>query len=90
MLTVVSRLGRRIWFRAGLFTLGALLLALGAEWLEPMLPALQSLDIGQNSVGNLLTIMASSMLAVTTFSLTAMVSAYSSASSVGTPRAPSC
>ena len=87
VLTVVSRLGRRIWFRAGLFTLGALLLALGAEWLEPMLPALQSLDIGQNSVGNLLTIMASSMLAVTTFSLTAMVSAYSSASSVGTPRA---
>ena len=26
VLTVVSRLGRRIWFRAGLFTLGALLL----------------------------------------------------------------
>ncbi len=38
-------------------------------------------------MGTILQIMASSMLAVTTFSLTAMVSAYSSATQLATPRA---
>ncbi|KQN35789.1 hypothetical protein ASG37_15625 [Sphingomonas sp. Leaf407] len=44
-------------------------------------------DIGQDAVGTVLGIIASSMLAVTTFSLTAMVSAYSSATQLATPRA---
>ncbi|KQN82476.1 hypothetical protein ASE90_11045 [Sphingomonas sp. Leaf67] len=44
-------------------------------------------DVGQNAVGTILEIIASSMLAVTTFSLTAMVSAYSSATQLATPRA---
>ena len=43
--------------------------------------------VGSKSVDSILTMLASSMLAVTTFSLTAMVSAYSGATSTITPRA---
>ncbi len=43
--------------------------------------------VDSETVGNLLTILASSMLAVTTFSLSTMVSAYSAATSNVTPRA---
>ncbi|WP_174604609.1 DUF2254 domain-containing protein [Cnuibacter physcomitrellae] len=45
------------------------------------------IDLGQDSVGSILQIIASSMLAVTTFSLTTMVTAYSSATTTATPRA---
>ena len=44
-------------------------------------------NIGADAVNDILNIIASSMLAVTTFSLTAMVSAYSSATQLATPRA---
>jgi uncharacterized membrane protein len=45
------------------------------------------LKIGAESVGNVLNILASSMLAVTTFSLGIAVSAFSAAASNATPRA---
>jgi uncharacterized membrane protein len=45
------------------------------------------MDIGAGSVGDILEIMASSMLAVTTFSLTVMVSAYGTVTSNISPRA---
>lgn len=83
----LRRLTRRIWFRAALFSLGAVLLALASRLLAPMLPAAVGLNIGQDSVDGILQILASSMLAVTTFSLTAMVSAYSGATTLATPRA---
>ncbi len=44
-------------------------------------------NVGSESVGQILNILASSMLAVTTFSLSVMVSAYTAASSHVTPRA---
>jgi len=44
-------------------------------------------EVGSKSVDNILNVLASSMLAVTTFSLTAMVSAYAGAASNITPRA---
>ena len=44
-------------------------------------------QIGASAVGNILGILASSMLAVTTFSLSTMVAAYAAASSSATPRA---
>jgi len=82
----LAQMARAVWFRASLFSLAAVLLALAAGFLEPFLPDL-TVNLGQGSVDEILQILASSMLAVTTFSLTAMVTAYSSASRVATPRA---
>lgn len=84
---VLRRVARKIWFRAALYSVGAIVLALAARVLAPIMPDIFSSNIGQDSVGQILQILASSMLAVTTFSLTAMVQAYSSATTQGTPRA---
>ncbi|SIR62786.1 DUF2254 domain-containing protein [Pseudacidovorax sp. RU35E] len=84
---LLRRTARRIWFRSVVFSLVAVLLAVAARYLAPWLPEHFEGNIGQDSVGGILQILASSMLAVTTFSLTAMVSAYSSATTLATPRA---
>ncbi|TKD51306.1 DUF2254 domain-containing protein [Sphingomonas baiyangensis] len=80
-------LSRRLWFRAAGFSVAAVLLALFAAVIAPWVPYDLSAKIGADAVDNILQIIASSMLAVTTFSLTAMVSAYSAATSTVTPRA---
>lgn len=77
---------RGIWFRATLFTVSGIALALIAELVSWFLPAELQIDLGQHAVTSILQILATSMLAVTTFSLTTMVSAYSSAAQSGTPR----
>ena len=84
---LLSVLTRRIWFRASLFSLGAIATALVAIVVSPHIPAGLQARIGADAVDNLLGIIASSMLAVTTFSLNIMVSAYSAATSNVTPRA---
>ncbi len=84
---ILHRIIRQIWFRAGVISLLSVALAILAGIVTPYLPYTFDVDIGQRSVGTILQIMASSMLAVTTFSLTAMVSAYSSATQLATPRA---
>ena len=81
------RLTRRLWFRAALFTLLAVATALVAAVAEPFIPYDISAKIGADAVDNILGILASSMLAVTTFSLTTMVSAFSAATTNATPRA---
>jgi uncharacterized membrane protein len=84
---ILSRVIKRPWFRASLFSalgVGTALLALAVDqYIPDDLPA----RIGSDAVDNILGIIASSMLAVTTFSLTTMVSAYASATSNVTPRA---
>ncbi len=84
---LVRLLFRRIWFRAALFSIFSVGLALLAAFVAPFVPYDISTKIGSDAVDNILGILASSMLAVTTFSLTAMVSVYSGASSTITPRA---
>lgn len=84
---VLARLTRAIWFRAALFTAGAVLLALVAGVAGPLLPREWELNLGQDAVTTILQIVASSMLAVTTFSVSAMVSAFFAAASATTPRA---
>lgn len=84
---IVRRIVRQVWFRAAIISLLSVALAIVAALVTPYLPHGFDAEIGQDSVGTILQIMASSMLAVTTFSLTAMVSAYSSATQLATPRA---
>lgn len=52
-----------------------------------MIPESVSVKVGAEAVDNILNILASSMLAVTTFSLSIMVTAYGSATTNVTPRA---
>ncbi|MDQ1085225.1 MULTISPECIES: DUF2254 domain-containing protein [Microbacterium] len=80
------RLGRQVWVRAAVFTLIAVIVALAAGFLGPLLPFELGIELGQNAVGSLLQIIATAMLTVSTFSVTAMVTAFSSATTTATPR----
>lgn len=84
---LMLQLTRTLWVRAALFSVLALFTALVAIVLEPYIPSDLPAKIGAGAVDNILNILATSMLAVTTFSLTVMVSAYSAAASSVTPRA---
>jgi uncharacterized membrane protein len=55
--------------------------------LDSYVPKSWTFELGASAVDSLLSIIASSMLAVTTFSLSTVVAAYSSATSTATPRA---
>ena len=77
----------KLWFRPTFWSLAAvavaLMAALANRWPLPAgLP-----NIGQPALEGLLTIIASSMLTVSTFSLSILVSAFASAASTATPRA---
>lgn len=80
-------LTRQMWFRAGLFCVFAILLALASAFAGHTISYDFAADVGSKSVDGILNLLASSMLAVTTFSLTAMVQAYAGATSNITPRA---
>lgn len=86
-LFLIRRASRQLWWRASLYALfgvlAALLAALGADYVPDALAD----RLGGSSVEAVLTILASSLLAVATFSLGAMVTAYTSVSSSATPRA---
>ncbi|GAN81392.1 DUF2254 domain-containing protein [Acidocella aminolytica] len=86
-LWVLRQLSRKLWVRATLIAILSVVAALLAAVIRPIIPAYLPSRIGANSVGNILDIIASSMLAVTTFSLNVMTSAYGAASSGVTPRA---
>ncbi len=83
----VLRLLRHVGARAAAFGLIAVLFALAAGVIGSLLPVRVQVELGQNSVGSLLQIIATAMLTATTFSITAMVTAYSSATTGATPRA---
>ena len=81
-----QRITRQLWIRVVLISLCSLLALVLAPLLTPVLPESLSLRFGREAVLPILTILASGMLAVTTFSLNVMVSAYRTASSMATPR----
>lgn len=80
------RLRRELWVRATAYAalgVGAALLAAGgAQWV----PDAMAERLGGESVEEILTILASSLLAVATFSVGAMVTAYTAVSQGATPR----
>lgn len=83
----LKRITRRMWFRASLYAVLGVATALAAMIAKNWLPAGVAGKIGADSLGNVLAILAASMLTVTVFSLSTMVSAYAAASSSATPRA---
>lgn len=81
------RLSRELWWRASLYAAFSVVAALAASLLQPFVPEKMAERLGGESVEQVLAILSSSMLAVATFSLGAMVTAYTSVSSSATPRA---
>lgn len=77
---------REMWARVVLFSLSGVLVAVLASWLGPLLPYVPKVNLASGAVNSLLDIVASSMLAVTTFSMSIIVSTYGAATSNATPR----
>lgn len=76
----------QIWFRAGLYAAFGVAAALVAALAAPLVPDEMADRLGGESVEAILTILASSLLAVATFSLGAWVSAYTAVSQAASPR----
>ncbi|WP_127076057.1 DUF2254 domain-containing protein [Rhodomicrobium lacus] len=84
---IIITITRQLWFRATLIGAAGVLAALLATVADKVFPWRLPVSINQDAVSSILTIIASSMLAVTTFSLNVMTSAYGAATSQVTPRA---
>ena len=84
---LMAQMTRRLWVRATLIGALGILAAILAAVAERYIPWDMPGSIGADAVDSILSIIASSMLAVTTFSLSIMVSAYGSATNNVTPRA---
>ncbi|MBB3810168.1 DUF2254 domain-containing protein [Pseudochelatococcus contaminans] len=84
---ILSRITRRLWVRASLIGALGIVAAVLSAVVEPYIPWQLPGTIGVHAVDSILTIIASSMLAVTTFSLSVVTSAYGAAASQVTPRA---
>lgn len=80
-------LSRQLWFRASLIGLLAVLAAILGLLAEQFLPWDKVVPVSPQSVDKILSVLTSSMLAVTTFSVSVMIAAYGSATSNVTPRA---
>lgn len=84
---LISRLRKMLWVRVSLFALAGVAAAALASLTSRFFPGSLPFDISADAIDSLLSIIASSMLAVTTFSVGALTSAYGSATSNGTARA---
>lgn len=83
----LKRLFSHIWVPISAYGLLGILAAMMAVALRDFIPSSWAFKIGATAIDSLLNILASSMLAVTTFSLSIMLSAFAAASSTATPRA---
>jgi uncharacterized membrane protein len=78
-----------LWLRAALFGIVAVFTALIGYYFKGIIPEDFTRKIGAEAVDGILNIIASTMLAVTTFSMSTMVAAYSAATNNVTPRSTS-
>ncbi|MBS1303658.1 DUF2254 domain-containing protein [Loktanella sp. SALINAS62] len=83
----LSILFQRIWVPIGAYGLLGIVAAAMAYLFRGLIPESLAFQIGADAIDSILNILASSMLAVTTFSLSIMLAAFNSASSSATPRA---
>ncbi|MEX2474269.1 DUF2254 family protein, partial [Marinobacter sp.] len=82
----INRLRERLWFRPLLFSVLSVVCVFAARLIEGSDPSGWLPSISRSTVETLLSILAASMLVIATFAVGSMVSAYTSASSSGTPR----
>ena len=81
------KVSRKLWLIALLYTFAGLFSVLLGIWLAPWIPSGMSGLVTSDAVGRILNILASSMLAVATFSLATLVTAHGSVTVSTSPRA---
>lgn len=86
-LFVLAQATRQLWVRVAAYGVLGLLAAGGAAIFAHLVPLDLALTIGTEAVDQVLSILASSMLAVATFSLATLVTAYTAVAGTATPRA---
>lgn len=86
LLTLLRQTSRRLWVRVAAFAVLAVLAVALSGSLGWVVPDKLTKTIGPDALMPVLTILASSMLAVSTFSLNVMVSAHRAAAAQATPR----
>jgi len=84
---LLLQFSRRLWLRATLFSVLAVVTALIGVVVAPYIPPGLETSIGADAIDDILNILAVSMLTVTTFSLNVMVTAYGAVTNSATPRA---
>jgi uncharacterized membrane protein len=84
---LLRRLFSKMWIRAVSFAVLGVATALVGIFLGPLIPGTLGTRIGADSADQILSILASSMLAVVTFSLAVAVQAFTAAATTATPRA---
>ncbi|MGD9668027.1 MAG: DUF2254 domain-containing protein [Hyphomicrobiaceae bacterium] len=84
---VRTYIGGQMWLRPALASLGSVALAATALWFGRLYNGPLPIELSDEALKSLLSIFASSMLAVATFSVSAVVTAVSSVSNSTTPRA---
>lgn len=84
---VWSRITGQLWVPVTLYGLAATITVMLADYAAPLVPQAVIDSIVEGTARQMLTILASSMLVVATFSLGTMVQAYAAAASLATPRA---
>lgn len=83
----LTQLFRKVWVRVTAFAVLGVLTALAGFALKGFIPSDLPAKIGADAIEAILQILASSMLAVTTFSLSILTAAYAAAGTTATPRA---
>ncbi|HEY7774708.1 MAG TPA: DUF2254 domain-containing protein [Marinagarivorans sp.] len=86
ILFLVNNILRKLWVRCCAFCLLAIFAIISGPELGPYIPSKLKAIVSPETVGDILKILASSMLAVTTFSLSIMVQAFSTAATTASPR----
>ena len=87
LLATLRERRHRLWLTSALASVLAILFALGAAGISRYQPDDRVPEVSRETLDTLLGVVASSMLAVTTFSLSIMVSAFAAAANGATPRA---
>lgn len=78
---------RKLWVRTSVFAIAGIAVVGITPLISPFLPEWLAKIEAANAIESILNIIATSMLAVTTFSVSIMLTAYKAASGAGTPRA---
>lgn len=86
-LFALGQMSRQLWLRVAIYSVVGVVTALLAVVLAPWVPEGFAIKLGTGAVDQVLSILATSMLTVATFSLAVFVSAYTAISSTATPRA---
>ncbi|MCS5707649.1 DUF2254 domain-containing protein [Candidatus Berkiella cookevillensis] len=83
---ISRQLSEKLWLRAGLFCIISVICALAGLIIKNYVPINLNFKISAEAIYDVLNIIASSMLAVTIFSLSVMITAYAAAANSATPR----